>query len=371
MKINIDTYCLKWKIADYICSILYYSGVINSIIFLRRAVFKKYRLIILAYHKVINPEYGGLNLNVSPDKFEKQIIYLVKHYNIVSLNRIVEYIKTQKIVKDLVAITFDDGYKDNYTNAFPILKKYRIPATIFLSTGFIDTGNLPWWEKLSQAVRTILKEEINVKLSEAIYPLRIRKVLADLFSMRDKNSYKRLASLISLLSEISEERRNTIITALLATISTSKRNGLNIYKMLSWKEINEMKDNNISFGCHTVSHRDLTKIQPIQIKEEILHSKVLIEEKINKPVVFFAYPYGEKKYFNDRVIKILKENGFLCACTKINGTNEDCDDLFYLRRNGIMDFSISVFSARLEGLFELKFVRYLANKFFLKKRLSI
>ncbi len=102
-------------------------------------LYPRYRVPILTYH-----DFGyGKGIKVTPENLERQMRYLKdKHYNVISLNELVEGIKKgNKFAHNTVVITIDDGYKDNYTYAYPVLKKYCLPATIFLISDYI--GNKP------------------------------------------------------------------------------------------------------------------------------------------------------------------------------------------------------------------------------------
>jgi peptidoglycan/xylan/chitin deacetylase (PgdA/CDA1 family) len=131
------------KILERIISfILVYSGFIKLYTKLN-----KNRLLILKYHRI--GDYNKLykeNLSANLKNFEKQLKYLSKNYKIISFNDID---KTQK-GNNYVIITFDDGYKDNFTKAYPLLQKYNIKATFFPTTSFLGNKNIPWWEKESK-----------------------------------------------------------------------------------------------------------------------------------------------------------------------------------------------------------------------------
>lgn len=115
---------------------------------------------ILMYHSV---NHNEVFFTVSPDNFKKQIDYLnKKKYNVVSLVSLADYLAKKDIPAKTIVLTFDDGYKDNYFNVFPLLKKYKFPATIFLSTGFIGKEKksagvlLPMlnWEEIEEMHRS-------------------------------------------------------------------------------------------------------------------------------------------------------------------------------------------------------------------------
>ena len=105
------------------------------------------KALIICYHCI--KDEG--NPNLRPAKvadFDKQMQYLSKVYNPISLDQMAQHIQNgTSLPSKAVAVTFDDGYRDNYENAYPILRKYNIPATFFLTTGFIGTGQIPKWDK--------------------------------------------------------------------------------------------------------------------------------------------------------------------------------------------------------------------------------
>lgn len=125
-------YWLLWQIGIIISIFLYFSGISSIYIFFRKAVLKKYRTIILTYHRVRDDgEYP--DITVTSQNFDKQLKYLREHFDVIPA---LEAVKSSQNGRpqnnDRASITFDDGYKDNYSKAFPLLKYQQIPATIFL-----------------------------------------------------------------------------------------------------------------------------------------------------------------------------------------------------------------------------------------------
>ena len=123
-------------------------------------------------------------------------------------------------------------------------------------------------------------------------------------------------------------------------------------EMLSWTQIKEMSNNNISFGSHTFTHPILTKVETDRAKYEILSSKIEIERKIGKQVFCFSYPNGMEQDFNEETIKMVEESGYICACSSINGKNGLKNGLFSLERIWGGNFPLPVFSLRLSGIFD-------------------
>ncbi len=105
------------------------------------------KALVICYHCIKDEAWPHLRPTKIAD-FEKQMQYLSKAYNPISLERMAQHIQNgTSLPSKAIAVTFDDGYQDNYENAYPILKKYNIPATFFLTTGFIGTGEIPVWDK--------------------------------------------------------------------------------------------------------------------------------------------------------------------------------------------------------------------------------
>ncbi len=131
-------YRIAWYIGTILSFLLYLSGIIALYMYFRRRYLKENIAFVLMYHRV-SDRINDPDVTVSDKNFERQMSYLKKNFNVVSLDDMVDrYKQNTKSEKDTVAITFDDGFKDNYTDAYPILKKYNIPATIFIVTGYID-----------------------------------------------------------------------------------------------------------------------------------------------------------------------------------------------------------------------------------------
>ena len=144
----------KRSLRVFIAHFLYYTGVLNLL--LNRKL--KNKAVVLMYHKVLDKEeisssYSQNGIIVSKESFETQIKYLKKNFNIISLNSTIQSLKNKtSLPSRSCLVTFDDGWKDNYQNAYPILKECQIPAVIFLSTDFIGSDQHFWQEKLVQCL---------------------------------------------------------------------------------------------------------------------------------------------------------------------------------------------------------------------------
>jgi peptidoglycan/xylan/chitin deacetylase (PgdA/CDA1 family) len=277
---------------------------------------------ILMYHMVVDKP-TGFYPEIATADFEKHIRHLSKNYTFISLDELVRRMKNNQSLRGCVVLTFDDGFKDNYTTAFPILKKYNAPATIFLTTGRIEDGKPPWFVKTRHVFMQTQKEEIDYTLDnkKMVLPLRTRherfesatRVMAHLKNCPDNNMRQ------DIISRLEEELYGKEFTQL---------DGL----MLTWDQIREMAEHQISMGAHTINHPVLSSINRADMEKEILTSKEIIEEKIHQPVTTFAYPFGKKEHYNTDSIDILKKLSIECAVTTEFGYNTHKNDLYQLNR---------------------------------------
>jgi len=126
-----DKYRIFWLLGACVSFALYFSGIISCYIFFRKRLLKKYRTIVLTYHRIRDDEKDP-DISVSTSNFNRQMEYLKHNFEVVSLNTLIANVEPKTRKADRAAITFDDGYKDNFLNAYPVFKKHDLPATIFL-----------------------------------------------------------------------------------------------------------------------------------------------------------------------------------------------------------------------------------------------
>jgi len=171
----------------------------------------KYVPLIFYYHRVCDPEDDFLaspDLVVSNNNFEKQMQFIKEEFNVLPLDVAIGHFKKGKRLscRD-IAITFDDGYIDNYINAYPILKKYGISATIFITTGYIGSSNLLWWDRLSLIIKAMRNTEIKWgDFSSDLLTRGLKNILSN-----KKNLRRSLTPLTDYLKSVGVHKREEII----------------------------------------------------------------------------------------------------------------------------------------------------------------
>ena len=272
------------------------------------------KLRILTYHRIINLtddfiQHRGV-ISATPENFERQIKFLVKNYNLISFDHLKQAVDAKiKLPQRSLIITFDDGYKDNYTNAFPLLQKYGAPATFFLTTGFLDGSNVPWWDGLARALQKTTIPKVNLGILGKY----------NLNSPKDK--LLTISMVNGKLKNMNDTERIQKIEWIKSKLGINTKENDRYSQFMSWDNIMEMDKEGMQFGAHTVTHCNLTKQSILEAKREIIESKKRIEEKLNKDIIAFCYPYGHKKFLNQDIIALLRKSSFFCAVSTELGIN--------------------------------------------------
>jgi len=320
---------------------IFYSGIGNVI----NLFSKRPKGVILAYHRVsplstVNPLLK--DLCVDPLSFDKQMMYLKKNYNVIGLGQALEYASSASNKLDnSIVITFDDAYADNYEYAYPILKQHGLAATVFVSTSFIGGKSAFWWDMLADLLEGTQKETVNFSFLGKDYRFKL-----------DKEKQRAFYAIAHLFKRSAPEEQETLTGILRGAFALHEKTALSC--CLSWEQMREMSNHNITFGSHTHSHISLSSVQNGQLQEELIKSKEILESNIKQSVTAFAYPFGEHDDFNKKSIGLVAQAGYRCALTMLQGPVYRGDDAFTFRRVGVGgNDTVSVFKLKTMGLVPL------------------
>ena len=251
---------------------------------------------ILMYHRVlpkdkIDQDYD-LGLAVTKSDFENQIKFLKSKYNIVSMDEFIDKLESRKKNEFFITITFDDGYKDNLTYAFPVLKENNVPATIYVTTRFLSENVWIWWYEL--------KKTIDEKTSLS-FRYKNKKIFFELSNIKQKNNTFKYLRKFFLNIRIEEQLK------LLEIISQNKIRQNYSRLFLNSNDIRLLNnDPLITIGSHSHNHSNLKILKMDEAISEIKNSIEILEKIINKKIKHFAYPYGGKNEANSREYEITK-----------------------------------------------------------------
>lgn len=286
---------------------------------------KRDRATIVLYHGVTREQGDGIfnyrGKFVDTSSFEAHIRWLRKHFTILPLVELVENLGT-RYDKPPLAITFDDGYANNYTDAFPVLRSTGTPATFFITSGFIEGTPLAV-DRLEYALGGDVAS-ISVQLPETItLPLTTRS--------------ERLAAdnlIRAKLKRFTLQEREDFISALVVATGRDLAPILreSSYAPMTWDQMQEMHAAGMAFAAHTVTHPIVARLSSKDASDEIRRSHDALAAHGLAPIPVFAYPNGGTNDFSDETIAILRENGFTAALTTKPGDCGLSNDRFRLPR---------------------------------------
>jgi peptidoglycan/xylan/chitin deacetylase (PgdA/CDA1 family) len=261
------------------------------------------------------------HMKVSPGFLKNFIEAKQSEYRFISLNELSEISRNKrKLKKPFIILTFDDGYKDNYEYALPLLDRMRVPFTVYVTTSFPGRTAFLWWYVLEE----ILKKNDAILLSDG-----------QKFSCTTKEEKE--AAFLLIRKIILSLNQNDLTSEFFALLKNYEYDytALNNELCLDWDMIKEMSNSKYcTIGGHTVNHRTLNKLTQDQLASEIINGKRLLEEKTGKPVKHFSYPFGTFDEIGEREVEFVKNCGFDTACYAFGGgiTKKNLNKVFELPR---------------------------------------
>lgn len=332
---------IKKYIKLLLASVLYYGGAFAFTNIIKRMIHQNGDCVILMYHRVVdNPETEHdnteLGLFVSTDTFEKQIAYLSRKYNVIPLAQLVNaLIVGETLPSRSIAITFDDGWRDNFTHAYPLLKKYKTPATIFLTTDFIGTDKVMWFQQVGLIMGS---EKLSAEQLIEILRSEIDKTKSPIPEWLSNKS--RAIEIVSDLSLFLQELKLidlSITESIIKRMKTEAGFSSDEWKdnswIMSWSDARAMKPEIIQYGSHGESHQIMNGLSTNALARELAQSRAILEKELSRPIEILAYPNGD---YNNSVLQQVKSAGYSAALATIGmGEKQTRPNLFAIRRIGI------------------------------------
>jgi peptidoglycan/xylan/chitin deacetylase (PgdA/CDA1 family) len=282
------------------------------------------KLTIVTYHAVVRAPLSIYDwCFLDENSFRRQLIYLKNHFDVLPLSAAVEALQGGKIEGRSAVITFDDGYQNNYTVAFPILRELGLPATIFLTTGWIDTGNTLRYLRLNLALAETKKETLawNGRMLD-LREIRARNAANVLIrhEIRALPQADRMQRLRQVIRELDDDPERPMTPE-------------SPFRMLSSSAIKDMGQSGlIEFGAHTHTHPVLSGLSPDECRKEIELSIKNVQELTGRCCNEFAYPFGGRGDYGRETVELLRSAGVRVAVTTIPGFNDNNTSPLELRR---------------------------------------
>ncbi len=261
-------------------------------------------LLVLNYHRIGNPlecEFDRNLFSASQENLEKQVRIFQSCAELVRVEDLETVFNTPR--GKHILITFDDGYRDNYELAFPVLKACNASALFFIATGYIDRPRLAWWSEIAWMIRNAQVDIVPagkwfdkpLEIGEGYPAQAIGQAVRKYWSLQECETEEYLASLAELTSagrcpvELAEKLR------------------------MNWEMIQEMHKASMEFGGHTVNHPILAQLSAARQREEITGCRDRLTEKLGVAPLSFGYPVGQAHMFTSETKQILKEAGYRFA----------------------------------------------------------
>ncbi|MGO4524736.1 polysaccharide deacetylase family protein [Microvirga sp. 2MCAF35] len=269
-------------------------------------------LVVLNYHRIgsTSNTAGDPNLySATPKDFEEQVRWLKWNYHISSLDEAIAFVEGKETFRRTgILLTFDDGYKDNYDYAFPILQRNKAQGTFFICTSYIGSSQLPWWDQIAYMLKNSKKAQIALN-----YPERLSFDLSS-------DWLQVLDHLLAIYKSGHELDKDKFLREIaIATGLGDHRPNQRIF--IDKDELKEMSESGMAIGSHTHSHPLLSHLSQDDQLEEVVCSKRMLEEHLGIDIQSLAYPVGSPDSFDGRTQEVLCKAGYRIAFSFYGGSN--------------------------------------------------
>jgi peptidoglycan/xylan/chitin deacetylase (PgdA/CDA1 family) len=284
---------------------------------------------ILCYHGITNTISNGIEnysgKHIDEKIFYQQISFLKQNCSVISMDEVVEIILKKKTwPKNPIALTFDDGFKNNIEVAAPILQDLAAPATFYICPGMVGGDEIFWVDKVEACINLTKEKSITLDLNgdKEFF----------LTSLQAKiNSVQRIKNFCKNIHSTSKDKviEELINKCGINPNSTFAKN----YEIMNWDEVNELNKSSLfSIGGHSNHHEIFTQQDRVAIRDDIQDSLKKLEFHLGQATKHYSYPEGQLNHFDEFVIDQLKECKIKCCPSSVEGSNHGAIDLFRLKR---------------------------------------
>lgn len=315
-------FMMKKFLKQSLSGFLFYSGIFRSTKFLSARILKK--ALVLCYHRVIAgppDSYSTPGTQLDLANFRSHLAFLLRNYKIIRLSELIQELVERKELSDenYAVLTFDDGFIDGYTNIFPLLKEFAIPATFFVSPWAISSGSLYWQDELWYCLNSVNGPLTHLHFGDFDLPI---------VSQTDKLNAR--AQMVKILSLRNSWQRDELLSEIKVSLGMANQDVSSRPRMLTRENTAEMAASGlVEWGAHSLTHPMLPFCTEDQLEIEVKESKNDLESMFGSPVDYFAYPFGKH---TQRAADAVQRFGYKAAVTTNDGFVAPGDDLFLLNR---------------------------------------
>jgi peptidoglycan/xylan/chitin deacetylase (PgdA/CDA1 family) len=287
--------------------------------------YKQNQPLILMYHGVTSnsspeaPHQAMANLHLPKDTFAAQLRTLCKYRRVIALEEMVQGLIDKRPPLNTVAITFDDGYENNFTSAAPVLIDYKCHATFFVTTGHIGEKKWPWTDRLTYAMESTRVPELQVAELNETFRL-------DTFECK-RTALRKIKEAIKSQAVVDA---HGFVAGIAERLGVAHVEPYGDYRFMDWQQLKNLAAEGFSIGAHTVNHPILSHISLERAKAEILDSKNKIAAELGACNPIFCYPNGKASDFSPELTAFCRLH-FKAALSTIVGA-ASLEDLYSLKR---------------------------------------
>jgi len=283
------------------------------------------KLLILIYHRVLAEKDYLRPGDIQLEHFDMQMQVLSKYFNPIKLSDAIDKLYEGNLPARSVSVSFDDGYADNYTTALPILKKYNVPSTFFIATGYLNNG-IMWNDVVIESIRHASKTASNLNLND---------IDLSTYSLKTEvEQYKAVSDILARLKYLSFADRHNKTEKIATQVNIKLSSNL----MMTNEQLKSLKDENMEIGGHTVNHPILNTLNMEESRKEIIEGKKYLENLLGEKLKTFAYPNGRPDHdYNSMHTELVKECGFIGAVSTQRGIARSNSNRFELPRYNAWD----------------------------------
>jgi peptidoglycan/xylan/chitin deacetylase (PgdA/CDA1 family) len=273
------------------------------------------QLLVLNYHRI-----GDLNaschdrgvFSTDADGLDHQLAALKRRFTVVAPADSLEVIEDRYRPREpLVLLTFDDGYRDNLTNAYPVLRAHKVEAIFFVVTSLAGSADIPWWDRLAAMARRCAERNISVSFAGA-HP--------ETFEFSPETLGDSIRTVLQAYKRASPPDQKRLLEAFERAVGPGAA-APEARLMLDWRDIRELRSGGMTIGVHSHSHPILARLTPEEQRLELSTSKALVEEQLGVRADFVAYPDGASESYDEASKAAAAASGFRAAFSFCGGTN--------------------------------------------------
>jgi peptidoglycan/xylan/chitin deacetylase (PgdA/CDA1 family) len=346
------TATLRYRAKWILVHLLYVTGILS----LWASVALRRRAVVLMYHRVLPKEslthtWSHPAIIVTCDTFDRHMQYVRERFRVVSASEFQSCLEAGgTFQKASCLVTFDDGWIDTYTHAFPILRRHRIPALVFLPSAYIGTGQVFWQERLGALLFELWHLARNDEQFAALARPRLAEFgLASILDVEEADVRREIITVVRRRKEGHLDDPFAPVRALSPLVGSNAVSD-NLDQFMNWDQVQAMRQAGIAFGAHGDSHRQLTAVTGVDLRREVQVSREVLQASTGEAPATFSYPNGD---WNPAVAEEVRRHSFAIAFATRPGRVGTDADRFAVGRINIHEAaanSVPLFLAKIVGI---------------------